>query len=139
MNRKLKAILATILLSLITCLLIVFVSRFEVFNSSLRKINRTYDEYERDCMEKGGIVTTTDELDYVSLHDPPRICAFVNDDADKECYDNNDCVGACILGGHLGEYSDHRMGKCQKYKNGGLNGKTERLEGVIKRHSLITE
>ena len=95
---------------------------------------------ESECVKTGGVVVSSNEIGII-VHYPGKTCAYPYADAEKGCYDDKDCQGACILrrfGGN--ERIDNSMlGRCQKYRNDELNCVTERRNGKIITHWCVME
>jgi len=96
---------------------------------------------ESDCIKTGGVVVSANEIGLTIVHYPGKACAYPYPDAEKECYDNNDCQGACILKSidENVNTDDSTLGKCQRYRNTGLNCSTERRNGKVITHMCVME
>lgn len=96
---------------------------------------------ESDCRKKGGVVVSSNEIEIAIVHYPKNVCAYPYTDAEKECYDNKDCQGACILWRLDGnEHNDKSvLGRCQKYRNDMLGCVTERRNGKIITNRCLME
>lgn len=78
-----------------------------------------------DCLGLGGTPVNISEVGPNILSNDV-VCAEPNTDANKECYDNSECIGDCILERYSDEYPDisafldrhgsDKRGYCQPYK-----------------------
>lgn len=78
-----------------------------------------------DCLGLGGTPVKISEVGANSL-DIAVVCAEPTTDANKDCYDNDECTGDCIIerysdgydnvGDFLDKHESNKRGYCQPYK-----------------------
>lgn len=133
MKRILKLIIITLLLGL----LLVFAVFFSPYPEYVvRKVSNFIEI--KTCRAKGGEVVSSNELGWGIIHYANNVCAFRQPDADKVCSDSSQCQGVCVIPFDK-PYDNNTTGKCQRYKNMGVNCIVEKTNGKTVTHSCPTE